>query len=109
MWAGILGGMNPAISMTALFKRPSAFLPILLSLAAVGVIVAHIAAHGTAPQPDEGAAAHLWQLLMAAQVAGMIYFLVRWVPAGPRTAWIVFSVQLAAALLAIAPVWLLKW
>src|SRR5262249_55023826 len=107
--AGILGAMNPAISTAELFKRPSAFLPVLMSLAAVGLIVAQLATHGTAPQRDEGTAAHLWQLLMVAQGAGMIYFLIRWVPVGPRAAWQIFGIQLAAALLAIVPVLLLKW
>jgi hypothetical protein len=101
--------MNPKISTTEFFKRPSAFLPIMLSLVAVSLVVAHIATDGMAPQPDEGTMAHLWQLLMAAQVPITAYFLVRWVAVAPRAVLTVFGVQLATALLALLPVFLLKW
>lgn len=101
--------MNPEISTAEFFKRPSSFLPILLSIIAVGLVVVHIATDGIAPQPDEGTAAHLWQLLMAAQMPIAAYFLIRWVPVAPRAALPVFGAQVTAALVAIAPVFLLKW
>jgi hypothetical protein len=72
--------MNTEICVAEAFKRPSAFLPILMSLIAIVVIVVHIAISGTAPQSDEGTAAHLWQLLMAAQVPIVAFFLIRWAP-----------------------------
>lgn len=95
--------------MAEFFKRPSAFLPIVMSLVAIGIIVVHIVTDGIAPQPDEGAAAHLWQLLMAAQVPIIGYFLIRWVPVVPRVALPVFGAQLAAVIAALAPVFLLGW
>ena len=49
-------------------RRPSAFLPIAMSLAALATITVYLALHGTAPQADEGAAAHIWQLLMVCQL-----------------------------------------
>ncbi|MEO6003794.1 MAG: hypothetical protein ABIZ04_09965 [Opitutus sp.] len=101
--------MNPEISTVEFFKRPSAFLPILFSLIAVGLIVAHIATDGLAPQPDEGTAAHLWQLVMAAQVPLVGYFVIRWVPVAPRVALPIFGAQITAALIAVAPIFLLKW
>jgi hypothetical protein len=39
-----------------LLKRPSAFVPIAISLAALATVFVHIALHGTARQVDEGAA-----------------------------------------------------
>jgi hypothetical protein len=93
----------------SVLKRPSAFLPPLMSLAAVATIMLHIAMHGTAPQADEGAAAHIWQLLMIGQVPIIIYFATRWVPQWPREGMPVLALQIAAALAAFAPVLLLGW
>jgi hypothetical protein len=101
--------MNTEICVAEAFKRPSAFLPILMSLIAIVVIVVHIAISGTAPQSDEGTAAHLWQLLMAAQVPIVAFFLIRWAPQEPRSALPVLAVQVSAALAAFAPVCFLKW
>jgi hypothetical protein len=92
----------------ALWKRPSAFLPILLSLAALATVLLRIALVGTAPEPDEGAAAHIWQLLMAGQAPIVLYFALRWLPRSPREALPVLALQIAAMLAALAPVFLLK-
>ena len=46
-------------------KQPSAIIPIVMSVAALATVLVHILIFGTAPQPDEGTAAHIWQLLMA--------------------------------------------
>ena len=90
-------------------KRPSAFLPMVMSLAALATVLTYLAAHGAAPQADEGAAAHLWQLLMAAQLPIMFYFALRWMPESPRHAAPIVALQLLAALAALAPVYLLGW
>ena len=94
--------------MTVL-KHPSAFLPLAMSLAAIGTILAVLAAHGTAPQPDEGAAAHLWQLLMAVQVPIIVFFAFTWVPRSPRQALTILALQVAAALAAAAPIVWFGW
>ena len=44
---------------------PLPWIPIGMSLAALALVLGHIALYGTAREADEGAAAHLWQLLMA--------------------------------------------
>jgi len=64
---------------------------------------------GVARQADEGAAAHLWQLLMAAQLPVVLFSAVRWLPAAPRQALVVLAVQIAAALAAMFPVWWFQW
>ena len=67
------------------------------------------AARGAAAGPDEGAAAHLWQLLMAAQLPVVAYFGFRWLP---RERWLavkVLGIQAIAAVAAAAPVYLLGW
>lgn len=95
--------------MPALLKRPSAFLPIALSLVALAFLLVYFAAFGVVRQADEGAAAHIWQLLMAAQVALIAYFAIRWVPADPRRALLqILGLQVLALLAAAAPVFLLR-
>lgn len=93
----------------SVLKHPIAFLPIAMSLAALATVLGFLALHGPAPQPDEGAAAHLWQFLMAAQTPIMVLFAIKWVPRSPRQALSVLALQVAAALAAMAPVFLLHW
>jgi hypothetical protein len=89
-------------------KRPSAFLPVLMSLAALATVLLHIARFGVGREPDEGAAAHIWQLLMAAQTPIIGYFAIRWLPQAPQQALRVLAVQLIAAWAALAPVFILR-
>ena len=90
-----------------MIRKPSAFLPVAMSLAALGVVLAHVAVFGTAREADEGAAAHLWQLLMVAQLPVLVFFAVRWLPRSPKQGLLVMAVQVAAAVAALAPVCLL--
>lgn len=94
---------------TASLKHPSAFLPVVMSLGALATVVVFVVQHGPAPQADEGAAAHIWQLLMAAQVPIVVFFAIKWLPRSPLRALRVLAVQLGAALAAMAPVFLLHW
>ena len=90
-------------------RHPSAFLPLAMSGAALAVVLGHIAIAGIQPQPDEGAAAHLWQRLMAGQLPLVVFFGVRWLPRSPGQALLNLAVQLGAAVGAAAPVYLLRW
>ena len=91
-----------------MLRHPSAFLPLAMSLAAATVSL-FIAFHGTAPQADEGAAAHIWQFLMVAQAPVVFFFAINWVPQSPRQAVPILALQVGAALAAMAPVFLLQW
>ena len=64
--------------MTALMKHPSAFIPVAMALAALAIVLGHVAMFGAASEADEGAAAHLWQLLMAGQLPIIAFFTLRW-------------------------------
>jgi hypothetical protein len=97
------------MTMLRLLKRPLGFVPVLLSAVALAAIALQLARHGTAPQPDENAAAHVWQLVMAAQLPLLAIFAVKWLPEAPKPAAGVLAVQLAAILAAMAPVALLGW
>ena len=80
----------------------------MMSFAALTILMVHIAIFGTAHEADEGAAAHVWQLLMVAQLPVMIYFALRWFPGNPRKALPVLVVQIGTVLAATAPVFFLK-
>ena len=51
-----------------------------MSLAALGLVLSHAAIFGVVHEADEGAAAHVWQILMAGQIPFVIYFMVKWLP-----------------------------
>lgn len=95
--------------LSALLRHPSAFLPVAMSSTAVLAILFHIARFGTAPQADEGTAAHVWQLLMLVQLPVVALFAVRWLPEAPKQALVVLALQAAAIAAAVAPVILLGW
>ena len=95
------------MTVVALLKRPSAYVPVALSLAALATICLHVARFGIAREPDEGSAAHIWQLLMTAQAIAIPYFAAVWLPRARREALIVLAMQLGAGLAAAAPVFLL--
>ena len=92
-----------------MIKRPSGFVPVAMSCAALAIVLVHIILSGTAREADEGTAAHLWQLLMAAQIPIVAFFAIRWLPRSPRSALPVLALQGVAALAALAPVYLLNW
>lgn len=89
-------------------KRPSALIPLAMSVAALSLVLGHIAIFGVAREADEGAAAHLWQLLMAGQIPVIAFFAITWLPRNPRQAALVLGLQAVAGLAAAAPVFLLK-
>jgi hypothetical protein len=92
----------------SLMKQPSALLPIGMSVAALAVVLAHIAIFGAARESDEGTAAHLWQLLMAGQLPVVAYFAMKWLPKAPGQALRVLALQAVAVLIACAPVYFLN-
>src|SRR4051812_50025934 len=77
-------------------KQPGAFIPFTMSIAALLTVLYHLATFGTARQPDEGAAAHIWQLLMAGQLPVVAFFAIKWLPQAPRSALQVLSWQFVA-------------
>ena len=91
----------------SLFRQPSAYLPIVMSAAAILVVLGHVAVYGTAREADEGTAAHLWQLMIAGQLPVVAYFAVTRLLQSPRSALPVLATQAAALLGALAPVYFL--
>lgn len=95
--------------MLLLLKRPGAWIPLAMSLAALALVFIHLAMYGKDPQPDEGLAAHLFQILMVGQLPVIVFFALRWVPRYSKEAIRVIALQVAAAIVAFAPVAILKW
>ena len=85
-------------------KLPSAFVPMVLSGAALAIVLGHIALYGAAREADEGTAAHLFQLLVGCEIPVLIYFAGRWLVRFPRRAMPLFALQLALLLAALTPV-----
>ena len=94
-------------SVLSLSRKPSAFVPMVMSLIALSVVLFHTLAFGVVREADEGPTAHIWQLLMAGQLPILAYFLIRWLPRVPQHALPVLVLQIGAALAATAPVYFL--
>jgi hypothetical protein len=88
-------------------KQPSAFLPLAMSLTALGIVLGHIAIYGSGREADEGAAAHLWQILMAGQIPVVAFFAIKWLTRAPKQALYILALQAGVALAAIVPVYFL--
>jgi hypothetical protein len=88
-------------------KQPSAFLPLAMSLAALALVLGNAAIYGVVHEADEGAAAHIWQLLMAGQIPIVLFFAIKWLPRAPVPTLRVLALQAGGALASCASVFLL--
>src|SRR3569833_1336243 len=91
----------------SLIRRPAAFGPNVMSAAALSILLFHISRYGHKSEVDEGSAAHLWQLLMAAQIPVIAFFVIRWIRVQSLATIEVLGLQILAAALSCAPVFLL--
>jgi hypothetical protein len=73
-----------------------------MSVGALCIVLAHAAVYGVVHERDEGAAAHVFQLLMTLQWLIVGYFLLKWARQAPRLAAPVVALQVALWLLAAA-------
>lgn len=97
--------MNQQIcSFGVIVKKPSALVPMAMSLTALALVVGHIAVYGAAREADEGTTAHLWQILMGGQLPVLLFFAIKWLPKAPRQTFYVLALQAGAALASMAPV-----
>jgi hypothetical protein len=96
------------LSFGSIVRRPSAFVPVAMSLTALALLLGHIVIFGTAREADEGTTAHLWQILMGGQLPVLAFFAIKWLPRAPRQTLGVIALQAGAALASMAPVFLLN-
>jgi hypothetical protein len=92
------------MNFSTMIRKPSAFLPIAMSFAVIVTEFTFFARFGVVHEADEGTAAHIFQILMAGQVPILAFFAIKWLPRFPRQAFLVLTLQVGAALAALAPV-----
>ena len=88
-------------------KKPSALIPIAMSFAALAMVVGHAAMFGIVHETDEGTPAHIFQLLIAAQIPVVAFFAIKWFPRAPGQTLQVLALQAGAAVAACAAVFFL--
>jgi hypothetical protein len=88
--------------MWSLLKRASAFVPLAISGLLLVLILLYLARMGGARQPDEGAEAHLFQLLMPLQVLIIAFFAWKWLPRNPKAARQILAMQISAVVMLLA-------
>jgi len=93
--------------ITSTFKHPSALVPVVMSFTALTIVLFRLATFGVMREADEGTTAHLFQILMAGQIPFILFFAIKWLRRTPAQAIQVLALQGAAALAALAPVFLL--
>jgi len=99
------------------FRAPSAWVPLALAACALAMLggylvtgphAPNIVVENGVPRQDEGVVAHLWQLLMLAQLVAIAVFLARWLPKAPRQATAMLALQALGLVAAALPVWILE-
>lgn len=91
--------------MKSLFRHTSAWLPMALSFIVLATILSAIVLFGPlVRQPDEGAAAHLFQIWLVLEIGMLLFFGFSWLPRKPKDAMIILAIQVILVLAACAPV-----
>jgi len=93
------------VHFVELARKPSAALPLLMSLVALATVIASVALFGAGPEPDEGAAAHVFQLLIGLQLPLLALFAVRWLRCDLRAGLAVLALNSAVIGAALLSVW----
>lgn len=107
------GNMNQqAYSFGSISRKPAALIPLAMSgtallVVAFALLPAVLRHQAIVREPDEGTAAHIWQLLMTVQMPVVLYFAVKWLKRAPRQALGVLALQAGAWLAACAPIYFL--
>jgi hypothetical protein len=109
--------LNPELnpdpnSFSAMLHRPSAWLPLGMSITALTMVLVTLAvglAHGgrVTRDPDEGDIAHIWQLLMTVQMPIILFFAVKWLRRAPGQTLRILGLQACAWLASCAPIYFL--
>ena len=97
--------------MFALLKRPSAWIPIVLSLGIIAMIAGFLAFTTVPSEPaqDEGVAAHLFQLWLVLEVLLIPFFGLTWLPRMPKEALLILAAQIFLVLAGMFPVWYFRF
>ena len=96
-------------NMLDLLKKPSAWVPILLSICIIGMEVVVLTFFATPqPEPDEGVAAHLFQLWLVLEAVLIPVFALKWLARFPIPALQIIALQALLVLVGCFPVFYLN-
>jgi hypothetical protein len=89
-------------------RQPSALIPLALSGTALVMVLGAVAMnHGPIHETDEGAVAHLWQIMMALQLPTLLFFAIRWLRRAPKPTLKVMALQAGVVVANLAAVFFL--
>ena len=92
-------------TMYSLLKKPSAWVPVALSLGVLAAMLFCIAVFGVpAHEKDEGVGAHLFQMWLVVEAVMIAFFAIKWLPQKPKQAISILAIQTIAVLAACFPV-----
>src|SRR3989344_9640430 len=97
--------------MNSILKKPSAWIPIVLSAGMLAFIIVYLAMYGVttpAPDADEGTPAHLFQLWLVLEALMIVFFAIKWLSRNLKEALKVLALQIAAVLPPVATVLFLE-
>ena len=95
--------------MFPLLRKPTAWIPLALSLVMLVIFLGYFFSAGVPnPEADEGTGAHLFQIWLALEVILIPLFAIKWLPREPKHAWPILAMQILLVLLVMAPVFILK-
>ena len=89
-------------------KQPSAFVPLVMSGAALAFLLVRFSMFGNVPASDERAPARIFQLLLAAQLPIIAFFAIKWLPRAPKQTVLILALQAGAGIAAVATVLFLE-
>ena len=90
-------------------KKASALTPVVMSLIALVLVGIQLSIHGMRLERDEGALAHLYQLLVVGQIPVISFFAFRWLRRSPLQGLRVVAAQAFALAAVLVPVHMMGW
>jgi len=77
-----------------------------MSFAALAFILGYVAIFGIVQHTDEGTPAHIFQLIMVAQLPIIGYFAIKWLPKRPKQSLLILGLQ---AITWLVPIFTIIW
>ena len=90
--------------MKSVIKKPSAWVPLLLSALVLTMLLVMLAHAGVVRQKDEGAEAHLFQIWLVLEICLIPFFAFKWLPRVPYDALLIVVLQISFVLITAFPV-----
>lgn len=101
--------MQQSSQDNSLFRQPSAWIPVAISLTALAFLLGYVAVFGIHHNADgdEGAPARIFQIIMGIQLPIIACFALKWLPRQPGQALLILTLQMMAWMIPIITViWL---